>query len=117
MEDQPLTVVEGDAHIPVEPADLVAIHLEARALRLDNIDGLLSCNTTMTLESQRMVSNLPQHASRLCRYAKAETMPNWTDPCKVINYRALWRCKRVSESTCMHKQSTIESTPSVPIHC
>ncbi len=48
VEDQPLAVVEGDAHVPVEPADLVAVHLKAWALRLDNVDGLLSCKGQMT---------------------------------------------------------------------
>lgn len=43
VKDQPLTMVEGDAHVPVEPADLVAVHLKAWALGLDNIDGLLPC--------------------------------------------------------------------------
>lgn len=49
VEHQALTVGKGDAHIPVEPADLVAIHLKAGALWLHNVDGLLAC---MSKQSQ-----------------------------------------------------------------
>ena len=43
VEHQALAVVEGDAHVPVEPADLIATHLKAGALGLHNVDRLLTC--------------------------------------------------------------------------
>ena len=61
VEDQPLTVVEGDAHVPVEPADLVAVHLKAWALGLDNVDGLLSCKTQTTFKIDIYLCFLSTH--------------------------------------------------------
>ena len=71
VQHQPLSVVEADAHLPLLPAHIAALHMKAGPLRLCHVQGLeprpacqspITCSSVSALLLQRSAE---QHQQKL----------------------------------------------------